>query len=64
MSGDESALYSSDGRRAFTKVISHLRETPVPALLSELEEAEVLLATAQNRRKEARNALEKAVLRR
>ncbi|MHC5060417.1 MAG: SWIM zinc finger family protein [Planctomycetota bacterium] len=60
--GNDSILYNSNQQDVFAKIVSHVKGTNIPFLLSELNESEVLLENAKKNAKKAKNALEKAVL--
>ena len=62
IAGDDSILFDSNQKNIFLKIGSHLERTPIPNLLSDLIESEIVLENAQKNLKKAKKALEKAVL--
>ncbi|HIJ71637.1 MAG TPA: hypothetical protein HPP87_09785 [Planctomycetes bacterium] len=62
ITGDDSILYDSHQQKVFAKIISHLKGTNIPSLLSELNKSEILLENAQKNAKKAKKAIEKAIL--
>lgn len=59
INGDDSILYNSDQKVTLAKIYSHLENTPIPLLLSELSKKEMLLKKAQNEVKRPRKILRK-----
>lgn len=62
MNGDDSILGDNSQKEDFVKISNHIQKTPVPFLLSELNESEIALQSAESKVKRAKKALEKAVL--
>ena len=63
INGDDSILYDRNQKAIFDQICSHLQETTIPSLLSELSKSEILLRKAQKNVRKAKKALEKVVLR-
>ena len=63
ISDDDSILYDSSQKRLMKQINTQLQKTNIPSLLSELKKSEALLINAQQRAKEAKINLEKAILR-
>lgn len=61
---DHSILYDRVQKTAMEQVVSYLQKTTISLLLSELNQAELLLEKAQREAKKAKKNLEKAIVRR
>ena len=60
--GDDSILYDSNQKMILDEILSHLQNTTISLLLSELNESEILLKKAQKNAKKAKKNLEKIIL--
>lgn len=63
INGDDSILFDNNQKKIFLEIGSLLQRTPIPSLLSKLNESEIALENAQKNLKKARKALEKVVFR-
>jgi uncharacterized Zn finger protein len=61
ISGDKSILYDDTQKHLLNQILSHLDNTPIPLLLSELDVSEKMLAKVQKDTKKAKKNLEKAI---
>ncbi len=62
ISDDDSILYDNRQKKLMEQIGSHLRKTTIPSLLSELNESEMIMKRAQQKAREAKQNLEKAIL--
>ncbi len=62
MAGDESILYDRRQKNELEKIRNHLKDTQIPLLLSEMEEADEVLEKAKRKRDKAKRVLEAMVL--
>lgn len=62
INGDESILNDSTQKHLLSQIASHMNNTAIPTLLSELDKSEKLLSKAQRDAKKAKKNLEKAIL--
>ena len=62
INGDDSVLYDSNQKMILDEISSHLQNTTIPSLLSELNESEIRLKKAQENAKKAKKNIEKIIL--
>ena len=62
INGDVSTLYDISQKAILNEICSHLQKTTIPSLLSELSESETLLKKAQRNVRNAKENLEKIIL--
>jgi hypothetical protein len=62
INGEDSILFDINQKNLMSEVVSHLRNTNIPHLISDLRENEILLEKAQENVKKAKKTLEKGIL--
>ena len=62
INGEDSILYDSNQKTFLDELYLYLQGTPIPSLVSELREYEILLRKTQDNIRKIKKALEKVVL--
>lgn len=62
MNGEDSILFDSNQKQELAKIVSLLRNTKIPSLISDLRESEIFLENAQKVVKKAKKIIEKEIL--
>jgi hypothetical protein len=62
INSEDSILFDTNQKNLMSAIISHLQNTDIPRLISNLRENEILLEKTQENVKKAKKALEKVIL--
>ena len=62
MNGDDSILFDPTQKHLLARIVSHLENTDIPFLVSQLIKSQILLENAEKNVKKTRKTLEKVIL--